>query len=517
MTMTATPAYQFFVSSGIPRPADERMRSHAIKAALRMRKQGFGDAEGGLAGRSSASSNLTLRSHAQLKGRFRAVPSPTSKAAPAQSLNSSKKGLVEVDLQTRWQDSTNITQSLDGYQQVSTTRRRESIPNSIQKAKLDPFDSLPVENNWRVNLLLKHFLTGFSLNLTTVDPQRSWFSHALTDPLIMHTTLALSGAERLSNSMVVDHNIRQEVVRQKLEAISIIKSHLDGQTLVQSIIAGVATLANVACFEGAFSEADLHMKAVRQVIDAGGVVEMIQDNFLISRAVIWTDLQTASALGRAPYFPLLHAHSQTQLPLDLLEKMPRIKLDALEQEVEDADTVEVFALLRHVIWARDTHKSPHVIRILMNTADWKMSECLVGGASEHPRTSLEVALLLGAHVFLYAVLRKVPPAGILLQTLLARLELHLKSFAPNPESSVEIHAWLWLLFVGLVVESSNPRVRSNKFALQLEVFCRSTAILDRGFMVETLKDFLWAEAACIEPLEGFLDLLPASRNSIMKR
>ena len=197
--------------------------------------------------------------------------------------------------------------------------------------------------------------------------------------------------------------------------------------------------------------------------------------------------------------------------------MPRIKLDALEQEVEDADTVEVFALLRHVIWARDTHKSPHVIRILMNTADWKMSECLVGGASEHPRTSLEVALLLGAHVFLYAVLRKVPPAGILLQTLLARLELHLKSFAPNPESSVEIHAWLWLLFVGLVVESSNPRVRSNKFALQLEVFCRSTAILDRGFMVETLKDFLWAEAACIEPLEGFLDLLPASRNSIMKR
>ena len=165
MTMTATPAYQFFVSSGIPRPADERMRSHAIKAALRMRKQGFGDAEGGLAGRSSASSNLTLRSHAQLKGRFRAVPSPTSKAAPAQSLNSSKKGLVEVDLQTRWQDSTNITQSLDGYQQVSTTRRRESIPNSIQKAKLDPFDSLPVENNWRVNLLLKHCMMLPTLNL----------------------------------------------------------------------------------------------------------------------------------------------------------------------------------------------------------------------------------------------------------------------------------------------------------------------------------------------------------------
>lgn len=29
------------------------------------------------------------------------------------------------------------------------------------------------------------------------------------------------------------------------------------------------------------------MKAVKQVIDAGSGVEMIQDNFLISRAVIW--------------------------------------------------------------------------------------------------------------------------------------------------------------------------------------------------------------------------------------
>lgn len=62
----------------------------------------------------------------------------------------------------------------------------------------------------------------------------------------MHTTLALSGAERLSNSMVVDHNIKQEIVRQKLDAISIIKAHLGGETLAESIIAGVATLANVA-------------------------------------------------------------------------------------------------------------------------------------------------------------------------------------------------------------------------------------------------------------------------------
>lgn len=62
----------------------------------------------------------------------------------------------------------------------------------------------------------------------------------------MHTTLALSGAERLSNSIVVDQNIKQEIVRQKLDAISIIKAHLGGETLAESIIAGVATLANVA-------------------------------------------------------------------------------------------------------------------------------------------------------------------------------------------------------------------------------------------------------------------------------
>lgn len=159
MTMTASPVYQFFVSSGIPQPADERMRSHAIKAALRMRKQGFGAADGGLAGRSSANSSLTLRSHERLKGRFRAVPSSAPKTGLAPSLNTSRKGLVGVNSKSRWHDSSQLPQSQlpgDEHQQVSIRRRRGSIPNSIQKEQLDPFDSLPVENNWRVNLLLKH-------------------------------------------------------------------------------------------------------------------------------------------------------------------------------------------------------------------------------------------------------------------------------------------------------------------------------------------------------------------------
>lgn len=197
--------------------------------------------------------------------------------------------------------------------------------------------------------------------------------------------------------------------------------------------------------------------------------------------------------------------------------MARIELDTLEQIVENADAVEVFVFLRQVIWARDSKQNPHVTRILMNTADGMISECLVVGLADSLRSSLEVALLLGAHVFLYAVLRKVPPAGMLLQTLLARLELHMKSFTPNLESSAEVHAWLWLLFVGFLVESSNPQVRSNKFSLQLELFCRSSAILDRGFLVHTLKEFLWVETACMGPLEGFLDRFPASRNGIKKR
>lgn len=196
---------------------------------------------------------------------------------------------------------------------------------------------------------------------------------------------------------------------------------------------------------------------------------------------------------------------------------PPIELDTLEQIVENADAVEVFVLLRQVIWARDSKQNPHVTRILMNTADGMISKCLVGRVSESLRSSLEVALLLAAHVFLYAVLRKIPPAGNLLQTLLARLELHMKSFTPNLESPVEVHAWLWLLFAGFLVESSNPQLRSNKFALQLELFCRSSAILDRGFVVHTLKEFLWVEAACMGPLEGFLGRFPASRSGIKKR
>lgn len=62
----------------------------------------------------------------------------------------------------------------------------------------------------------------------------------------MHTTLALSGAGWLSREFVTDNGLKQEVERQKLESIKTIRSQIEGPNIVDTIIAGVATLANVA-------------------------------------------------------------------------------------------------------------------------------------------------------------------------------------------------------------------------------------------------------------------------------
>jgi hypothetical protein len=86
----------------------------------------------------------------------------------------------------------------------------------------------------------------FSLNITTVDPRRTWFAYAVSDPLIMHTTLALSGTEWLSTKSGISHEVQEEVMRQKVQAIKTTRTYLHRQEANDATIAGIATLANIA-------------------------------------------------------------------------------------------------------------------------------------------------------------------------------------------------------------------------------------------------------------------------------
>jgi len=188
----------------------------------------------------------------------------------------------------------------------------------------------------------------------------------------------------------------------------------------------------------------------------------------------------------------------------------RIQLDHLEQISMDAQIAEIFMILHKVILAQEYHVGPHEVRILMNVADDQLLRDLARHSAKELQCSFSIALLSGAHLFLYAALRQVPPGGLLLQTLLARLEGHLKSLTFNPDSRGEVHAWLWLLFVGMLVESSGRPSVPTTFTIRLEVFCRAHAILDVEAVMHVLKKFLWLDSACLQPsIEFWARLAPA--------
>jgi hypothetical protein len=142
---------------------------------------------------------------------------------------------------------------------------------------LDPFGVLPVENNWRVDRLIQYcrimsmcyltvtapqlilfpkVLTKFSLNVSKHDTQRPYFNLAMSEPLVMRGTLALSCTVWVLHVPSVDRAVAYEGLYQKTQAIKDINREINRYPfphVSDAIIVAVANLANVAVSENEVS------------------------------------------------------------------------------------------------------------------------------------------------------------------------------------------------------------------------------------------------------------------------
>ncbi len=82
--------------------------------------------------------------------------------------------------------------------------------------------------------------------MSTTDTQKHWFAFSMREPLIMHTTLALAGNGWLVSTPNPDPRIRQEVLKQKGQAIKTVNRLLLDADITNTLISGVANLANVS-------------------------------------------------------------------------------------------------------------------------------------------------------------------------------------------------------------------------------------------------------------------------------
>jgi hypothetical protein len=139
--------YEFFVSTNAHAPVTKDMRSHAMKTALQRRTlTGAGLGED-LCGSTDSEQTSLLKD--DLRGRFR--------LSTALQTNHRKRRVPAKHRKT----SRNIDAepSISSGKIRAVRRRASQTVDAVEwfgSDFVDPFGTLPIPGNWRVNLLIKH-------------------------------------------------------------------------------------------------------------------------------------------------------------------------------------------------------------------------------------------------------------------------------------------------------------------------------------------------------------------------
>lgn len=166
------PEYEFFVSGDAPKPANKAMRSHAIKSALALRSRKLKE----LAGQpevipGSQSSRQTQEQKDTLKGRFRLCNRPEDMEKSTRKYSS--KRLMPSQLKLSRSPS-------------PVVQNPSPADSQLVSQSLDPFDVLPVENNWRVQRLIQYCraisMCYFNVRVSADRTFKSSQSSPLTKP-----------------------------------------------------------------------------------------------------------------------------------------------------------------------------------------------------------------------------------------------------------------------------------------------------------------------------------------------
>ncbi|KAG7141655.1 hypothetical protein HYQ45_001801 [Verticillium longisporum] len=512
------PEFRFIASDtsgGKLQPADKEARSHAIKQGLQRGAQARSETD-----KTTRLAQDAASRRANLRGRFR-LAGPQS---GAEALRKAGTRAYQQPDWTAWFKNDRAKSSNASRGQMTPSK---SVPR-LKAHVMDPFNSLPIPSSPTIDSLAKYFVNGFSLNLTTVDKQRPWFPYAMQSELVMRATLALAAGFWTASLPSLDARLQIEGYRQKGEAMRAISSRL--QTTASSrvasrdtsVLAAVATLANVEAFQGEFAAADIHLRGLYDMVQESGGPDTIRHDYILCRCINWVDVQVASGLGRIPFFPTFHTLDQVVLPAPILHQavVPPLSDLGIEEANGSATAAcvhTILTLLRQAICAQTSDSvAADGIRILMGTADSCILSFLYGGGADPQLSSSSAAdkrvraLVLGAHIFLYVALRDVPPTSQLLTILCCRLRALLTDLDEPPAAGVGRGALsLWLAFVGLVgsggVDGGDAAAGSENaqwFAAMFQTALRDTT--PGGTLTEagrrdlrtTLRSFLWEERHC---------------------
>ncbi|KAH7140295.1 hypothetical protein B0J13DRAFT_676666, partial [Dactylonectria estremocensis] len=496
--------YVFVVSNGVPVPANEAIRSHAIKTALQLRSK---TVAGGDLPDGAADSKRTSQCKNDLIGRFRLGPA-SIKSHSGRSKERSQTKMRHVTFrgtEKAADDSQIVAVPVNINQNCFSSNYSPNI-EWLGGNILDPFGTIPIPSNPRIDALLKYFLVCFDYLTTTVPSNKTWLSLAINDPLLMRVTLCMTAAFGAMQTSLFSLDLRKEGWKLKGEAIHEVNSILQNGRVTENLLAAIAHLGHIASLEGSSEEADIHLRGLQGLIALRGGIESIK-TYQVGRFINWADLEVATARGRRPLYPLIYGLDRIKLPRYIIETCEYPSLSRLQSLGPGYQTVmAVIQLLRQRVMATKFNMDPTLrdVRALLLSAAFLTLDHI-----EDIPTSLEEqclhTLLLATHLFVCAAMKQdYHWTGSLLRTMAQRLQGSLE--AGPMYSATWVHhlpELLWVLFVGAVIKGEDPQDQGTWFVSQLEVVQKLLRCSTRTEFEEYLHYVVWDNRFGVEFLDNW--------------
>ncbi|KAH7200771.1 hypothetical protein BKA60DRAFT_582704 [Fusarium oxysporum] len=488
------PKYEFHVSNGVPEPANQAIRSHAIKTALQLRSRRVA---GEYLPDSAADSARTAQRKKELKGQFRIG------AASMKSRGPRPEGTSQTVIR---HDSGSMSVPAN----MNQSRFRSNYSTEIEWFAvniLDPFGTIPIPSNPRIDTLLKHFMVFFDYLTTTVPSNKTWLGLAINDPLLMRVTLCMTAAFGATATPLFSPDLRQEGLKLKGDVINDVNFILQNGRITENVLAAIAHLGHIANLEGSSEEADIHMRGLQTLLTLRGGIKSIK-TYQVGRFINWVDLELATTRGRRPLYPLHYGLDRVKLPGHIIEACEYPSLSRLQSLMPAHETVTAIILLvRQRVMAIKCDMDPTLrdVRALSLSAAFLVLEHI----EDIPATVEEQCLhtlLLAIHLFLCAAMKQeFRWRESLPWTMAQRLQ---ESLDTEPVYSAtwasHLPELLWILFVGAVVIEEDPQGdHGTWFASQLKIACQlllcSTRIEFEGY----LHYMVWDKNFGIEFLDNW--------------
>jgi hypothetical protein len=329
-----------------------------------------------------------------------------------------------------------------------------------------------------------------------MNPDGGFFSQARCDPAVLHCLFYLVALSFNLRNGVSDS---PESLYHGSQAFKIINDRIETGNFTDMTLGAVAMLVTKENLNGNYDIAKMHMSGLNYMVKSRGGIHMLQGVF--RRIVTWSDFCFANVWNCQPQFPRLSLPSDTR---DF--SLSDFELNLLAPEDlfgPESPMVSIFHDLRALASDFEPENIGTIDRLAASNTIYNVEYTLlalnkVGMSDPDPHECIysyeTVPLKTAAHLFLYLVIREIPPTSQLLLRLVERLREALEiQMGGWWETTFDRRLWLlWMLFIGGAVAKASWE--KSWFVRELGVACKGLGFESEQSLKEGLKRVLWQEA-----------------------